>query len=193
MSAIPRSAAGERLAAALRMPIPLPSFRPVCLRLTPRSWSGAKAASGEFTLSISSWEFFRRHWPLRNYWSPSSFRLQREASVHFFREFARRHGDYAIAGLASQAIIAGGTLSDLRLAFFAVGDRPVLAAAASKLVNRTVTPASISEASAALDKELAPYDDQQASGVMRRHLAKVLLVRCVAALLGRPELARAMA
>ena len=119
--------------------------------------------------------------------------VAKRGSVHFFREFARRHGDYAIAGLASQAIIAGGTLSDLRLAFFAVGDRPVLAAAASKLVNRTVTPASISEASAALDKELAPYDDQQASGVMRRHLANVLLVRCAAALLGRPELARAMA
>jgi carbon-monoxide dehydrogenase medium subunit len=113
--------------------------------------------------------------------------------VHFFREFARRHGDYAIAGLASQAVIAGGTFSDLRLAFFAVADRPVLAAAASKLVNRIVTPASISEASAVLDKELDPQDDQQASGVMRRHLAKVLLARCVATLLGRPELAGAVA
>jgi aerobic carbon-monoxide dehydrogenase medium subunit len=69
----------------------------------------------------------------------------------------------------------------------------VLSAAANKLVNRTVTPAAISEASAALDKELDPQDDQQASGVMRRHLAKVLLARCVAALLCRPELAGATA
>jgi len=119
--------------------------------------------------------------------------VARRGSVHFFREFARRHGDYAIAGLASQSVIAGDVFSDLRLAFFAVGDRPTLSAAASNLVNRTVTSASISEASAALDRELDPQDDQQASGVMRRHLAKVLLARCVAALLGRPELAGAAA
>jgi carbon-monoxide dehydrogenase medium subunit len=119
--------------------------------------------------------------------------VARREGVHFFCEFARRHGDYAIAGLASQAVIAGGVFSDLRLAFFAVGDRPVLSAAANKLVNRTVTRASISEASAALDKELDPQDDQQASGVMRRHLAKVLLARCVATLLGRPEVAGATA
>jgi carbon-monoxide dehydrogenase medium subunit len=115
----------------------------------------------------------------------------RSDGAHFFREFARRHGDYAIAGLASQAIIAAGTFSDLRLAFFAVGDRPVLSGVANKLVNRSVTPAAISEASEALDKELDPQDDQQASGAMRRHLAKVLLARGVAALLGRPELAGA--
>jgi aerobic carbon-monoxide dehydrogenase medium subunit len=119
--------------------------------------------------------------------------VAKRRDAHFFRELARRYGDYAIAGLASQAVVAGGTFSDLRLAFFAVGDRPVLSAAANKLVNRTVTPAAISEASAALDKELDPQDDQQASGVMRRHLAKVLLARCVAALLCRPELAGATA
>jgi len=119
--------------------------------------------------------------------------VAKSGNVHFFREFARRHGDYAIAGLASQAVIAGGVFSDLRLAFFAVGDRPVLAVVANKLVNRIVTPASISEASAALDKELDPQDDQQASGAMRRHLARVLLARCVATLLGRSELAGATA
>src|ERR1700704_4659523 len=30
----------------------------------------------------------------------------RKRSSHFFREFARRHGDYAITGLAAQAIVA---------------------------------------------------------------------------------------
>ena len=56
-------------------------------------------------------------------------------SAHFFCEFARRHGDYAIAGLAAQAIVEGDVFTDLRLAFFAVGDRPVLAKAANRLVN----------------------------------------------------------
>jgi carbon-monoxide dehydrogenase medium subunit len=110
------------------------------------------------------------------------------SSAHFFREFARRHGDYAIAGLAAQAIVERDVFADLRLAFFAVGDRPVLAKAARKLVNVVITLAVLSDASTALAQELAPHDDQQASASMRRHLAKVLLARCVSALLGRPDL-----
>jgi carbon-monoxide dehydrogenase medium subunit len=111
-----------------------------------------------------------------------------ENSMHFFHEFARRHGDYAILGLAAQAIVEGGSLADLRLAFFAVGDRPVLAKAASKFVGMTITPKLLADACTSLSEELHPHDDQQASASMRRHLARVLLVRCVAALLGRPDL-----
>jgi aerobic carbon-monoxide dehydrogenase medium subunit len=119
--------------------------------------------------------------------------IAQKDSVHFFHEFARRHGDYAIAGLAARAVIEGSTFRDLRLAFFAVGDRPVLAGASDRLLNTVVTPALISQASMALGEELDPQDDQQASGVMRRHLAGVLLGRCVATLLGRPEFAGAAA
>jgi carbon-monoxide dehydrogenase medium subunit len=114
--------------------------------------------------------------------------VMRQNSAHFFHEFARRHGDYAIAGLAAQAIVEGDGFADLRLAFFAVGDRPVLARAAVTLVAVAVTPAVLSEASQALGKELTPHDDQQASPSMRRHLAKVLLARCASELLGRPDL-----
>ena len=112
----------------------------------------------------------------------------RKGSAHFFHEFARRHGDYAIAGLAAHAIMDGGLFTDLRLAFFAVGDRPVLARAASGLIGVPITPGLLSDASAALGGELDPQEDQQASASMRRHLAKVLMRRCVAALLGRPDL-----
>jgi carbon-monoxide dehydrogenase medium subunit len=114
--------------------------------------------------------------------------VARENSTHFFHEFARRHGDYAIAGLAAQAVVEDDAFTDLRLVFFAVGDRPVLAKAANRLVNVAVTPEVLSAASTALGEELDPQDDQQASANMRRHLAKVLLARCVSALLGRPDL-----
>jgi carbon-monoxide dehydrogenase medium subunit len=116
------------------------------------------------------------------------FPAARKNASHFFHEFARRHGDYALVGLAAQAMVEAGAFTDLRLAFFAVGDRPVLAEAAKKLVGAPVTPAVLSDASDALSEELNPYDDQQASASMRRHLAKVLLARCVAALLGHPDL-----
>jgi carbon-monoxide dehydrogenase medium subunit len=39
-----------------------------------------------------------------------------------------------------------------------------------------------------LADELDPQEDHQATPAMRRHLAKVLLTRCVVALLDRPEL-----
>ncbi len=109
--------------------------------------------------------------------------------VHFFQEFARRHGDYAIAGLAARAVVETGQFADLRLAFFAVGDRPLLAQAAAMLAGAPVTPQALREACSALGDELDPHDDQQATASMRRHLANVLLKRCVAALLDRPDLA----
>ncbi len=114
--------------------------------------------------------------------------VARKNSVHFFHELARRHGDYAIVGLAAQATVQGNVFTDLRIAFFAVGDRPVLAKAAKKLINVAVTPAVLSDASMALGEELDPQEDHQASASMRRHLAKVLLARCTSALLGRPDL-----
>ena len=115
--------------------------------------------------------------------------VARKHSVHFFEEFARRHGDYAIVGLAAQAILNHDQFADLRLAFFAVGERPVLTGAVRMLVNATVTTALLSKASDALGEELDPYEDQQASPALRRHLEKVLLARCVSALLSRPDLA----
>jgi aerobic carbon-monoxide dehydrogenase medium subunit len=115
--------------------------------------------------------------------------VARKNSAHFFHEFARRHGDYAIVGVSAQAIVDGDVFGDLRLAFFAVGDRPLLASAASRLIHVAITPEVLSDASTALGKELDPPEDQQATGPMRRHLAKVLLTRSVSALLGRPGLA----
>jgi len=109
-------------------------------------------------------------------------------SIHFFHEFTRRHGDYAIVGLAAQAFVRDEQFTDLRLGFFAVGDRPLLAMTAGKLVDIAITPAVLSEAFYALDEELDPLEDQQATPAMRRHLAKVLLARCVSSLLDRPDL-----
>ncbi len=109
-------------------------------------------------------------------------------STYFFHEFARRHGDYAIVGLAAQAFVRDGGFTDLRLGFFAIGDRPLLAKSAGKLVEVAITPAALAEAASALNDELDPLEDQQATPVMRRHLAKVLLTRCVSSLLARPDL-----
>jgi carbon-monoxide dehydrogenase medium subunit len=109
-------------------------------------------------------------------------------STHYFCEFARRQGDYAIVGLAAQAVVENHRLIDFRPVFFGLSDKPVRAKAAAMLLNKDVTPNALSEALQALGGELDPPEDQQASGAMRRHYAKVLMTRCVVALLSRPDL-----
>lgn len=109
-------------------------------------------------------------------------------TAHFFHEYARRKGDYAIVGLAARGVLDNDVLTDLRLGFFAVGDRPLLAAASRHLIGKPVTASMLADAQAALDAELDPQEDQQASVAMRRHLARLLMARCVTALLGRPDL-----
>ena len=109
-------------------------------------------------------------------------------SVHFFHEYARRRGDYAIVGLAASAILSGDRFADLRLGFFAIGDRPLLAAASSYVIGKPVTASMLAEAQAALDEELDPQEDQQASAEMRRYLARQLMAQCIAKLLNRPDL-----
>jgi carbon-monoxide dehydrogenase medium subunit len=109
-------------------------------------------------------------------------------SVHFFHEYARRKGDYAIVGLAASGVLEGEIFADLRLGYFAIGDRPLLATASNLLIGKPVTASLLADAQAALDAELDPQEDQQATAGMRRYLARGLMARCVATLLGRPDL-----
>lgn len=88
-----------------------------------------------------------------------------------FAELARRHGDYAMVGLAASARADGKGLRDVRLAFFGVAAMPVRA----RQSEAALTKGDIEAAVAALD--LSPHDDVQASGAVKRHLAAVLLRR----------------
>jgi carbon-monoxide dehydrogenase medium subunit len=97
-----------------------------------------------------------------------------------FAELARRHGDYAMVGLAAAAKATGAGLSDVRLVYFGVGATPVRARQAEAALAK----GSVDDAVAALD--LDPPDDIQATGAVKKHLAGVLLRR-VAALLAEPR------
>ena len=93
-----------------------------------------------------------------------------------FAELARRHGDYAMVGLAAAAKQNGKDLSDVRLVFFGVGETPVRA----RKAEAALTSGSIDAAVAALD--LDPGDDIQATAAVKKHLAGVLLRRVAAQL-----------
>jgi carbon-monoxide dehydrogenase medium subunit len=90
-----------------------------------------------------------------------------------FSELARRHGDFAMAGLAACHDGKGA-----RLAFFGVGSTPLRA----KKAEAALAQGSFEQAVAALDLDLDPPDDIHSSGKVKRHLAGVLLRRVAAEL-----------
>jgi carbon-monoxide dehydrogenase medium subunit len=103
-------------------------------------------------------------------------------------ELARRSGDYAMAGVAAKATMAGSSLIDPRLVFFGVADRPVAAERATAAVaGKQVTAETIAAAQAALDRDLDPPADQDGSPQMKRHLARVLLGRALRRIAGTDE------
>jgi carbon-monoxide dehydrogenase medium subunit len=109
-----------------------------------------------------------------------------ESEKAAFMELARRAGDYATVGLAAQASVSGNTLSNLRLAFFAVTDRPMAASAAAAAVEgRPCTAEAIKAAEGALGDDLAGITgDVHTSEAGKLHLARVLLGRVLRELSG---------
>jgi len=100
-----------------------------------------------------------------------------------FAELARRHGDYAVVGLAACARVRGRILSDVRLAYLSVADRPVRATATEQVLEgATPTDARLAEAEAALRAELDPFGDIAHSPAAKKQMAAVLMRRAVAAL-----------
>ena len=99
-----------------------------------------------------------------------------------FSELARRQGDYALVALAAHARVADGAIAEARLVFAGVGLTPVRAGRAEAAVSGRRPDAALAEAGRALDADLDPPADVHASAALRRHLARVLLTRALAAL-----------
>ena len=100
-----------------------------------------------------------------------------------FMELARRHGDYAIVGIAVQGRVDGGNFDDMRLGFFGAGDQPILAKSASAALNgQPNNEDTIKKAQDALDADLDPMPDLNGPAEMKMHLARVLTKRALAEL-----------
>ena len=105
-----------------------------------------------------------------------------------FAELARRRGDYALAGLALMGAVAREqrdgecpAFAAIRPVFFSVGGTPVLAAGAARvLTDPAIADAGrLARAQDALDTDLDPPSDPQASAALRRHFARTLLARVI--------------
>ena len=100
-----------------------------------------------------------------------------------FAELARRHGDYALVGLAASARAEGQSLHDVRLVFFGVGAIPMRARSAEM----ALAAGDLDAAAAALASDLDPEGDIHASGKAKKHMAGVLLKRVAEKLQGPPS------
>jgi CO/xanthine dehydrogenase FAD-binding subunit len=95
-----------------------------------------------------------------------------------FQEVARRHGDFAIVGLAVSLVVSGEVISDARLAFAGVSDVPVRAAAAEDLlVGERPSAALFDEVARRATGDLDPPADLHGSSDYRKAVAAAMARR----------------
>jgi aerobic carbon-monoxide dehydrogenase medium subunit len=100
-----------------------------------------------------------------------------------FDELARRHGDYAVVGLAASAQVAGEVFTQLRLAWLGVGAMPLRTIATEQVLQgQRLSDALLAKAQQTLRDELPAQADLTHSAAAKQHLAGVMLKRCLHAL-----------
>jgi CO/xanthine dehydrogenase FAD-binding subunit len=99
-----------------------------------------------------------------------------------FLELARRHGDYALVGVAVVVTRDAGRVGGARIVLFSVGEGPVRAGAAERtLIGGAGDAAAIRAAALAVQQDIDPPSDIHASAAYRRQLATVLTGRALTA------------
>jgi len=99
-----------------------------------------------------------------------------------FQEVSRRHGDFAMVGLAASLTLTDGTITDARLAFSGVADVPVRAAEAeSLLVGQQPSAELFAEAARQAAAALDPPADLHGSSDYRKKVAAALVRRALRA------------
>ena len=102
------------------------------------------------------------------------------AQVFCFQELARRHGDYAVAGLAAVAQKQGDVLTQCKFTFFSVGATPVMAFKAQALIDgKKLNEQLISDAVKFARAEIETIADLTNSAEAKQHLVGVLIERAL--------------
>jgi len=95
-----------------------------------------------------------------------------------FREVAQRPGDFALVGMVGAAVVEGGAISRVGLAWFGMGPTPVaMKQAEAALTGKalaSIDPQALAELAVA---DTAPFDDHHASAEYRRTVGKRIFAR----------------
>lgn len=111
-----------------------------------------------------------------------TFPVLPEGTGSAFHELARRHGDYALAGVATTLHLDGdGNVEAARAAVIGVADRPVVLDLGETLRGQPRDRLDVTAAIERLRGGIDPSDDIHASGSYRRHLAGILAGRALRA------------
>ena len=106
------------------------------------------------------------------------FPAERPGTGTSFDEVARRHGDFAIVGLATSVVLADEVICDARLAFAGVSDVPVRATAAEELLTGERPSAGLfDEAARRATQDLDPPGDLHGSPDYRKTVAAAVVRR----------------
>ena len=150
----------------------------VCLgaRFTVRGPAGERTlAAGDFfrgylTTALAPTEM------LTEVWFPSALPGSGAAWI----EFARRHGDYALVGVAAVVTLEDPTVRGASLAVIGVDGVPVRVADAERLlIGAPLSAESMAAAAESVRRAIEPHDDIHATAAYRRHLAGILTVRAL--------------
>ena len=99
---------------------------------------------------------------------------------HAFEELSRRHGDFALVGIAALVVVQGARCSKARLATAGVGPMPLRLRAAEEILERDgVGEDAVQRAAKRAAELVSPDSDIHASADYRRHLTAVLTGRAL--------------
>jgi len=109
-----------------------------------------------------------------------------EGAAYAFEEFSRRHGDFAIVGVAAMVVGRGERCTAARLATAGTGPVPVRLRAAEEILERDgLGEAAIAAAARRAAEIVQPDSDIHASADYRRNLTRVLTERALKRALAR--------
>ena len=112
--------------------------------------------------------------------------FQKKENVSVFLELARRHRDFAIAGIAAYGKVSGKTVDNMRLVYFASEDKPTMGTKAISALNgKTWSDETKEVVKTALESDLDPMANLHGSAAMKLHLQKVLTGRAIDAAIAR--------
>ena len=141
----------------------------------------ARSARGERTIAAA--DFFQGHFTtaLEDDECVVEVRIPAAdaAAGYAFQEVARRHGDFALVGVAAMLSLDGeGRIADSRVALMGVADVPHRARAAeAELVGAEPTAETFAAVAQTATADLTPGSDIHGSAAYRRHLAAVMVRR----------------
>jgi carbon-monoxide dehydrogenase medium subunit len=102
-----------------------------------------------------------------------------------FVEVARRHGDYAVCGLAAVVTVADGVVSAARAAYVSVAPTPLVLDLTEAVAGTEPGAADWAAAGDLAWQQADPEPDIHASADYRRHLVRVLTARALRDAAGR--------